>query len=152
MNRSEIASVFSLGAGRPKGSRVGLALAIIVLAGTAAVSCGRSEVSRETKAPVEVELEVFSGRPNPRWVLRAEEGDSLLELVGSLKESGGPMPAAGLGYRGFILRDGDREIVVYRRLVRVRRGAEEDIYRDTVGLEKRLVDGAKRRGITVPLE
>ena len=144
--------MFSLGRGRPRRSPVVLTLAIIVLASTTAGSCGRPDVRRETKAPLEVELDVFSGRPNPRWVLQAEERDSLLELVRSLREAGGPMPATGLGYRGFILHDGDREILVYRGLVRVRRGTDEDIYRDTVGLEKRLVEGAKRRGITVPLQ
>ena len=64
------------------------------------------------------------------------------------------MPATGLGYRGFILRYGDGEILVYRHLVRVRRGPNEDIYRDTAGLEKRLARDAMRRGITrrLPIE
>ena len=128
-----------------------MTLAIIVLASTASSHCGRPEAGRETKAPLEVELDVFSGRPNPRWVLPADERDSLLNLVASLKEAGGPMPAAGLGYRGFILRDRDREILVYRQLVRVRRGPNEDVYRDTAGIEKRLAREAMRRGITVRL-
>jgi len=61
------------------------------------------------------------------------------------------MPATGLGYRGFILRDENREILVFRQLVRVRRGSDEEIYRDTVGLEKRLAQEAKRRAIAGPL-
>ena len=61
------------------------------------------------------------------------------------------MPATGLGYRGFMLHDGNREILVFRQLVRVRRGSDEGIYRDTGGLETRLAHEAKRRGITVPL-
>ena len=128
-----------------------LTLAIIGLASTASSHCGRPDASRETQAPLEVELDVFSGRPNPRWVLPADERDSLLTLVASLREAGGPMPATGLGYRGFILRDRDREILVYRRLVRVRRGRNEDVYRDTAGLEKRLALDAMRRGITLRL-
>jgi len=126
-----------------------LTLAIIVLAVIAGGHCARPEAGRETKAPLELELDVFSGRPNPRWVLPADERDSLINLISSLREAGGPMPAGGLGYRGFILRDGDREILVYRQLVRVRRGTREDIYRDTAGLEKRLAREAMRRGITV---
>ena len=129
----------------------GFTLAISVLAGTASNHCRRPDPVREPKAPLEIELDVFSGRPNPRWVVPAEARDSLLELVASLREVGGPMPATGLGYRGFILRDGDREILVYRHLVRVRRGDKEDIYRDTADLEQRLAREARQRGITVRL-
>ena len=143
--------MISLGLRRSMGSRVGLTLAIIVLGAAASGCSGGHAPSTETRDLVEVELDVFSGRPNPRWVVPGVERDSLLNMVASLREAQGPMPSTGLGYRGFILRDGNREILVFRQLVRVRRGSDEEIYRDTVGLEKRLAQEAKRRGITVPL-
>lgn len=126
-------------------------LAIVALAGAASADCARSETGREPRVPLELEVDMFSGRPNPRWVLPMDERDSLLNLIASLREAAGPMPATGLGYRGFILRDGDREILVYRHLVRVRRGPKEDFYRDTADLEKRLAREAMRRGIRVRL-
>ena len=132
-------------------SSAGLTLTIIVLAGTVSGHCAQPEASREPKAPLEVELDIFSGRPNPRWVLPTDERDSLLNMVASLRDTAGPFPATGLGYRGFILRDSDREILVYRHLVRVKRGADENIYRDTAGLEERLAREAMRRGITIRL-
>src|SRR5689334_13843506 len=143
--------MISLGRRRSHWSRAGLTLAIIVFAGAASGCSGGRASSTETRAVLEIELDVFSGRPNPRWVVPEVERDSLLNMVASLREAGGPMPATGLGYRGFILRDGNREILVFRQLVRVRRGSDEEIYRDTAGLEKRLAQEAKRRGITVPL-
>jgi hypothetical protein len=51
-----------------------------------------------------VELDIFSGRPNPVWALSESEVTSLGEILGSLKPAA--MPGArfdGLGYRGFIV-------------------------------------------------
>jgi hypothetical protein len=49
-----------------------------------------------------VELDVFSGRPNPQWPLSSEEAEDLLARIGRLAPDGGrrELPAA-LGYRGF---------------------------------------------------
>lgn len=49
-----------------------------------------------------VELDIFSGRPNPRWQLDAPGAGRLLELHRHL--TAGARPSAeppGLGYRGF---------------------------------------------------
>ena len=59
----------SLGRKRAKKTRVGLTLALMVLAGAASGCSEGRAPSAETKAPLEVELDVFSGRPNPRWVV-----------------------------------------------------------------------------------
>lgn len=56
---------------------------------------------------VQVELDVFSGRPNPTWALTGAEAD---DIVGRLQQvvrgqsSPGPLPTPGMGYRGFVLR------------------------------------------------
>jgi len=53
-----------------------------------------------------VELDVFSGRPNPVWNLTEEEAGQFLELIGGLPEVEGEGPReVGLGYRGIIVRD-----------------------------------------------
>ena len=96
----------------------------------------------------QVELDVFSGRPNPTWPLTAEESHDLLARVGRLSAGGGPVPA-GLGYRGFI---------VYRfetgrplRWLQVGSGTvwmagQSQPYRDTEGIEDSLRNQAIARG------
>lgn len=54
-----------------------------------------------------VEIDIFSGRPNPRWRLSEPETARITRLLGSLEPAtGGPPPGPpGLGYRGVRLRD-----------------------------------------------
>jgi hypothetical protein len=61
----------------------------------------------------EVELDVFSGRPNPRWVLTPAESR---QLTGRVRDGTAPvvpvsMDAGNLGYRGFIVRASGTEAV-----------------------------------------
>jgi hypothetical protein len=49
-----------------------------------------------------VELDIFSGRPNPRWELDAHDRDALQRLHAGLSPAGAAAPEPpGLGYRGF---------------------------------------------------
>ena len=56
---------------------------------------------------MDVEIDIFSGRPNPRWRLSEAETARLMPLLESLDHAaGGPPPGPpGLGYRGIRLRD-----------------------------------------------
>ncbi|HEV2720064.1 MAG TPA: hypothetical protein VG323_08600 [Thermoanaerobaculia bacterium] len=66
-----------------------------------------------------VELDIFSGRPNPRWRLGDAEAARVRELIDALA----PAPAAappeppGLGYRGFRIDD---VATAYSGVVRMR--------------------------------
>ncbi len=53
----------------------------------------------------EVELDIFSGRPNPRWRLTATESAELMALLAELPEAPGARPP-DLGYRGFVIHGG----------------------------------------------
>lgn len=53
---------------------------------------------------VEVELDVYSGRPNPTWVLSAEDSAELRRRIDALPATTGSAPAGNLGYRGFLCR------------------------------------------------
>lgn len=86
---------------------------------------------------VEVELDVFSGRPNPRWTLTPPQRD---ELIDQLRAGAVPLLAvdAGeprLGYRGFILHFEKAELELLGapaksgRSVRVRSGLHVDASR-----------------------
>lgn len=66
--------------------------------------------------PILVELDAFSGRPNPRWALTEEQARGLLDLLLSLPAAAPPASGspAGLGYRGFRVSGipGEGEVVV----------------------------------------
>jgi hypothetical protein len=52
-----------------------------------------------------VELQVFSGRPNPSWELSAPEIAELAKRLTDLPRSRQPFVEGGLGYGGFIIRN-----------------------------------------------
>lgn len=52
---------------------------------------------------IDVELDIFSGRPNPRWALDGPAAERLRELHARLRLfEGSPPEPPGLGYRGFV--------------------------------------------------
>jgi hypothetical protein len=61
-----------------------------------------------------VELDVFSGRPNPRWELDASGSQKLRQLQSQLEASNRvPAEPPGLGYRGFWYSDAAGRVHVY---------------------------------------
>jgi hypothetical protein len=54
-------------------------------------------------ARVEVELDIFSGAPNPAWVLTNLEADSFVKRLAALTRISAKEPQNVLGYRGFIV-------------------------------------------------
>ena len=61
-----------------------------------------------------VELDVFSGRPNPRWELDEPAADELRWLMRRLTATAvTPPEPPGLGYRGFVFTDDGREFRAY---------------------------------------
>jgi hypothetical protein len=82
---------------------LGFALAVML----AACASGSGSVTRSAAAsaasPARVELDVFSGRPNPMWELSAADTAALLDVIAALPPTSPldlPMP---LGYRGFLV-------------------------------------------------
>jgi hypothetical protein len=99
------------------------------------------EVGRE----VEVELDVFSGRPNPRWTLMAGRAEEVRELLRDLEPADRPQPS-GLGYRGFVLTSGEAKASVFRGVVSVMRHDDMAHFRDKHGLEQHLLRQARDHG------
>ncbi|GGX74777.1 hypothetical protein [Streptomyces hiroshimensis] len=66
-----------------------------------------------------VELDLFSGRPNPRWRLDPGDAEEFCALTAGLPPAGPvarpqpQLPSPGLGYRGFTVTDADRVIHVF---------------------------------------
>lgn len=100
---------------------------------------------------VEVELDIFSGRPNPRWVMAPQTAERLRAEL-SERVPAEPVGELGLGYRGFLLtnRGLDRSIPsrlrVYRSSVTVLERERETSYQDTQGVEETLLEQARTLG------
>jgi len=101
---------------------------------------------------VRVELDVFSGRPNPTWPLTPPQVQKLMSMLGRLS-LGGRQEPGGLGWRGFLLHRLD-SIGTSRLWLRVADGAVSvnegggHVYRDTEGIEAWLRDQAERHGFS----
>jgi hypothetical protein len=100
---------------------------------------------------LQVELDAFSGRPNPSWELTGAQAADFVARLRALQ----PVPEArpsgdGLGYRGFIVRatsepiDGYDEVTLYRGTVLARQGSRTTAFidRDRT-LERQLLDSAR---------
>jgi hypothetical protein len=74
-----------------------------------------------------VELDIFSGRPNPRFALSASDAKTVTDLCESLPAGAGAASPAqdGLGYRGFRILDSESnlEAIVRGTAVQIRTGA-----------------------------
>jgi hypothetical protein len=68
---------------------------------TARVSMTESE---SMVARCEVELDIFSGMPNPTWVLTNAEAASFVEQLAALPRTSTRELSGNLGYRGFIVQ------------------------------------------------
>lgn len=83
---------------------------------------------------IEVELDMFSGRPNPRWELDADSEVKLLSYMQSLppaseEEVSEPPP---LGYRGFIIKSGQlSKIPGFIRIFKGTVRSDEKILKDS---------------------
>ena len=85
-----------------------------------------------------VELDVFSGRPNPRWELDEQRSHELRQLERRLTPAGQAAPEPpGLGYRGFVLSDARGHVRAYRGYVKTPRTVLED---PSLSVEKYLLE------------
>lgn len=85
-----------------------------------------------------VELDVFSGRPNPRWELDEQRSEQLRQLEAHLTSAlQAPLEPPGLGYRGFLYSDVRGQVRAYRGYVRTPREVLAD---PTFSVEKFLLD------------
>lgn len=52
----------------------------------------------------EVEIDIYSGRPNPRFTLKAAQTAELERRIAALPPLANANPSTGLGYRGVVVR------------------------------------------------
>ena len=94
-----------------------------------------------------IELDVFSGRPNPAWSLTGEQAAEVLARFRALEPSDSPGALFdGLGYRGFKIagfEDHD-EVTVRAEVVEASRGGTRRRWLDEGrGLERYLLETSK---------
>lgn len=65
-----------------------------------------------TKLKIEVELDIFSGRPNPSWVLSEAQVDELKAKFSTSLPAAKPRTPPQLGYNGFIIRNLDKSPII----------------------------------------
>jgi len=66
---------------------------------------------------VRVSLGLYSGRPDPEWVLTADQVAVLDAEIALLPDASGTPPAGGLGYHGFTVTRPGGTFVAYRGTV-----------------------------------
>jgi hypothetical protein len=114
-------------------------------------SCSALDRVQPQAAPLQIEMDAFSGRPNPRWELTAAQAAEFIRRLRALQSPGGNAAAhEGLGYRGFIVTanggkvDGYDEVRLYRGTILKRHGDRAEAFRDpSRGLERWLLDSAR---------
>lgn len=84
--------------GRAK--HVVFSFAIVTILGCAVPTSGGEKM--------QVEVDVFSGRPNPQWTLTPPEAEQFIQQVQALpSEASGGVVKEGLGYRGLVVTKSD---------------------------------------------
>ncbi|HEY5853552.1 MAG TPA: hypothetical protein VIW24_05730 [Aldersonia sp.] len=102
--------------------------------------------------PLSVELDIFSGQPNPSWTLAERDAAEFMRRVEGLPETEREFAPPGLGYRGFLI-SGLPETTscrVFGGIVACSGAAGERRFEDTRGTEQWLLDQAEQRGWPVP--
>ena len=101
---------------------------------------------------VSVELDAFSGRPNPQWTLSENESASLLESLRDLPPAGPHASPDQLGFRGFVVHNLQRagglpgRMRVWSGFVGYEDEAGPPVFLDAHGCLRTLIEQAKRRG------
>lgn len=101
----------------------------------------------------EVEIDVFSGRPNPRWKLSRSEVIELQNRIKALRQPTAAPPVPALGFRGFVVRLGILSAVVFAKRVIVSLGkSQQSVFVDTQGIQELLGRQAARHGFSKLLQ
>lgn len=116
----------------------------LVIALVFAVACASPNNSGAD--PMEIELDAFSGRPNPKWLESPERAASVSRALSSLAEAPVRPEPGNLGYRGFIIRQRGLHARVYGGYVTVTTNGATRTFFDSAGLEPELIADASERG------
>lgn len=104
---------------------------------------------------VQVELDIFSGRPNPFWALDNTQFSDLRERVTALVRSPCRSLTAALGYRGLVVQwvqSGQaRQLRVQRGIVEVTTGSDRACFEDSQRAVERWLFATGKPSLNVDL-
>jgi hypothetical protein len=100
---------------------------------------------------MELELDAFSGRQNPKWMLSEERAAGISSQIGSLSVAADQPRLPDLGFRGFVLRSGEESIRVFGGRVIIDKPGTTIIFRDTKGIQQELENEARGHGFAAVL-
>lgn len=101
---------------------------------------------------INVELDIFSGRPNPSWELTSAEISELKEYMAGLTPASKPAIASDLGYRGFIISNPGKlgglpvKTHVLNGVLAVNEKGSTNYYNDVNDIESWLMERAREHG------
>lgn len=95
---------------------------------------------------INVELDVFSGRPNPSWVLEKEDAEDVSKMLQNLPTSQKNTPIGDLGYRGFIVTTNEKQTFRIYEAVVYKETEPKEILLDESNLEQLLINMAQEKG------
>jgi hypothetical protein len=114
------------------------------------IACSSNKVKQQMK--ISIELDVFSGRPNPSWELNHSESGELLKELSLLPEVDKNKAEFfdGLGYRGFIISVLDElkptsQPVTYR-VYKVFILSNDKVFSDKNSIENKLIEQGRNKG------
>lgn len=108
---------------------------------------------KNNKLTIEVELNIFSGRPNPRWELSESQIDELKPKIRMPLPRTAPKTMMQLGYRGFAIvnpnKIADLPELIYVRsgVLTIMDGNTASHYEDGNNVEEWLFDQAREHGL-----
>jgi hypothetical protein len=87
-----------------------------------------------------VELDVFSGQPNPAFEIRKDEFESILNRIRKQRELNDARLFDGLGFRGIILSGPDSDAVIQKNVIRVRSSSGVRYFESNAGIMSKAFD------------
>jgi hypothetical protein len=121
---------------------------MLILLVTSFSSCTKAKESMK----INIELDVFSGRPNPSWVIEDKEAEELSKLLQNLPISPKPIPVGELGYRGFVVTINEKEIYRIYATVVFKETEPKQVLLDKNHVEQLLLNMANEKGYGSILE
>jgi hypothetical protein len=124
------------------------AVLLFILCGC--IACTSYKTKQEMK--ISIELDVFSGRPNPSWELNPSESGELLKELSPLPEVDKNKAEFfdGLGYRGFIISvQAADKATSSPAIYRIYKGfilSDDKIFSDKNSVEKKLMEQGRKKG------
>jgi hypothetical protein len=133
------------------GTRRSLLLSLLL--GQASLLLAACARRAERSATLQVEIDVYSGRPNPSFNITGPDAAELAKLLQHLPQAETGAPELGLGYRGFVITSDaslapglpPRVRVVAGRII-AEGGPAPKVYHDIHSAEEWLKKRAKRAG------